>query len=60
MLRVLERKAFDPAAFAAQRAQITGDLKRQKQDQLFRAYMNRARERYTVERRPGAMQRVLG
>jgi peptidyl-prolyl cis-trans isomerase D len=59
VLRVLEKKAFDPAAFEAQKAQIAADLKRQKQDQLFRAYMTRARERYTIERRPGALQRVL-
>jgi peptidyl-prolyl cis-trans isomerase D len=60
IVRVLERKAFDPAAFAGQQARIAGELRQQKQEQLFRAYMNRARERYTIERRPAAMQRVLG
>jgi len=60
VLRVLERKAFDAAAFAAQKGQIASELKQQKQDQLFRAYMTRARERYTVERNPAALQRVLG
>jgi peptidyl-prolyl cis-trans isomerase D len=59
VLRVLEKKAFDPAAFEAQKAQIGADLKRQKQQQLFQAYMTRARERYTVERYPDALQRLL-
>ena len=59
VLRVLEKKAFDPAAFEAQKAQIAADLKRQKQQQLFQAYMSRARERYTVERHPEALQRLL-
>jgi parvulin-like peptidyl-prolyl isomerase len=59
VLRVLEKKAFDPAAFEAQKAQIAADLKRQKQQQLFQAYMTRARERYSVERHPEALQRLL-
>jgi peptidyl-prolyl cis-trans isomerase D len=59
VLRVLERKPFDAAAFEAQKAQIASQLKQQKRDQLFRSYMTRARERYTVERKPAALQRVL-
>lgn len=59
VLRVLEKKPFDAAALEAQKAQITSGLKRQKQDQLFRAYMARARDRYTIEHRPAALQRVL-
>ena len=59
VLRVLEKKPFDPGAFDTQKAQIASDLKRQKQDQLFRAYMTRARDRYTIERHPAALQRVL-
>lgn len=60
VLRVVEKKAFDPAAFEGQKAQITSELKQQKQDQLFRSYMAQARERYTIERRPAALQRILG
>jgi peptidyl-prolyl cis-trans isomerase D len=60
VLRVLEKKAFDPAAFEGQKAQIAGEIKQQKQGQLFRAYLSKARERYTIERRPDALQRVLG
>jgi hypothetical protein len=43
-----------------QKAQITSELKQQKQNQLFRAYMAQARARYPIERRPAALQRVLG
>ena len=60
VVRVLEKKAFDPAAFEAQKAQITSELRQQKRDQLFRSYMAQARERYPIERRPAALQRVLG
>ena len=60
VLRVLEKKPFDAVAFEGQKAQITNDLRQQKQDQLFRAYMSQAHSRYTVERRPAALQRVLG
>jgi hypothetical protein len=35
-------------------------LKDQRRQQLFRAYLSQARQRYTVERRPEAFQRVLG
>jgi peptidyl-prolyl cis-trans isomerase D len=60
VLRVLEKKAFDPAAFEGQKAQLASELKQQKQGQLFRAYLSKARERYSIERRPDALQRVLG
>ncbi|HVR71032.1 MAG TPA: SurA N-terminal domain-containing protein [Vicinamibacteria bacterium] len=60
VLRVLERKPFDPAAFESQKDQIAHELKQQKRGQLFRAYLSKARERYTIERRPDALQRVLG
>jgi hypothetical protein len=60
VLRVLEKKPFDPAAFEGQKAQLASELKQQKQGQLFRAYLSKARERYSIERRPDALQRVLG
>jgi peptidyl-prolyl cis-trans isomerase D len=60
VLRVLEKKAFDPAAFEGQKATIVASLKDQRRQQLFRAYLAQARQRYTVERRPEAFQRVLG
>jgi peptidyl-prolyl cis-trans isomerase D len=60
VLRVLERKAFDPAAYEAQRAALVGSLREQKQERLFEAYLAEARRRYSVERRPDVMRRVLG
>lgn len=60
VLRVLEKKPFDPAAFEGQKASITAGLKDQRRQQLFRAYLSQARLRHTVERRPEAFQRVLG
>ncbi len=60
VLRILEKKAFDPAAWEGQKASIVAGLKDQRRQQLFRAYLSQARQRYTVERRPEAFQRVLG
>ena len=60
VLRVVERKAFDPAAFATQKAQITASLRQQKRNELFRAYLNQARDRYPVDRRAEVLKRVMG
>jgi peptidyl-prolyl cis-trans isomerase D len=60
VLRILEKKPFDPAAFEGQKPSIVAGLKDQRRQQLFRAYLSQARQRYTVERRPEAFQRVLG
>jgi len=60
VLRVLEKKAFDPAAFEGQKASIVAGLKDQRRQQLFRAYLSQARQRYPVERRPETFQRVVG
>jgi peptidyl-prolyl cis-trans isomerase D len=60
VLRILEKKPFDAAAYEGQKASILAGLKDQRRQQLFRAYLSQARQRYTVERRPEAFQRVLG
>jgi peptidyl-prolyl cis-trans isomerase D len=60
VLRVLEKKPFDAAAYEAQKASIVAGLRDQRRQQLFRAYLTQARQRYTVERRPEALKRVLG
>lgn len=60
ILRVLERKAFDPDAFSTQKAQIVAGLRQQKKNELFQAYLNQARDRYVVDRRADAMKRVMG
>ncbi len=51
ILRVLERKPFDPAAFAKEKDNLLASLREQRREQLFRAYMNQVRTRYPVERR---------
>jgi len=60
ILRVLEKKAFDPAAFEGQRGSLTTSLKAEKRSQLFQAFMREARERFTVERREETFRRVVG
>jgi peptidyl-prolyl cis-trans isomerase D len=60
VLRVLEKKPFDPAAYESQKASIVASLKDQRRQELFRAYLAQARQRHTVQRHPEAFQRVLG
>jgi len=60
VLRVLERKAFDAAEFAKQKAQIAAGLQQQKEGELFRAFVVQARERYEVTRNARAFRRALG
>ena len=60
VLRVLEKKAFDPDAFAHERGALIASLKQQKQGQLFQAYLSQARDRYTIERKADAFKRVMG
>jgi peptidyl-prolyl cis-trans isomerase D len=59
ILRVLERKAFDPAAFATQKPQIASGMRQQKKNELFQAYLNQARDRYRVDRQADVMKRTL-
>jgi len=60
ILRILEKKPFDPVAFGTQTASLLASLKADKKAQLFQAYMSQARQRFTVERHPEAMKRVVG
>lgn len=60
ILRVLEKKAFDREAFEKQKASLTASLRDQKRSQLFQAYLNQARQRFHVERRPEVFRRVVG
>jgi peptidyl-prolyl cis-trans isomerase D len=60
VLRVLERKGFDPAAFAGQKAAVSESLLEQKRSQLFQAFLSEARDRYVVERNPEALRRMMG
>jgi peptidyl-prolyl cis-trans isomerase D len=58
ILRVIEKKPFDPAAFAQQRASLVDSLKQEKRRQLFEAYLRVARERFPVVKRPDAFRRA--
>jgi peptidyl-prolyl cis-trans isomerase D len=60
VLRVLERKGFDPEAFASQKAAVSESLLEQKRSQLFQAFLSEARDRYVVERNPEALRRLMG
>jgi parvulin-like peptidyl-prolyl isomerase len=60
VLRVLEKPPFDPAGLAAQKESIESTLKEQKRQQLYRAFLSQARERFKVTRRPAVIARVLG
>lgn len=51
VLRVLERKAFDAAAFAKEKDAVAAGMRDARKQQLFRAYMAQARQRFPVERR---------
>jgi peptidyl-prolyl cis-trans isomerase D len=60
VLRVLEKKPFDPAELAKQKGQIAASLRQQKQSELFRAFVAAARERYEIARDAKAYRRALG
>ena len=60
VLRLLEKPAFDHAAFESERASVVASLKEAKKRQLFEAYLKQARQRFAIERRPDVMKRVVG
>jgi hypothetical protein len=59
VMRVLEKKPFDPAAFEKEKPSITTSLRGGKKQQLFQAFLEQARQRYTVERNLSALQRAV-
>ena len=58
-MRVLEKKAFDPAAFEKEKPSVIASLRQERKEQLFRAYMQEARRRVTVERNVEAFRRTM-
>ena len=60
IFQVIERKAFDPDAFAKQRAMLTAQLREDRKAQMFRAYLREARQRFPIERKAEALNRVVG
>ena len=59
VIRVLEKKPFDPAAFEKEKPSITTSLRGEKKQQLFQAFLEQARQRYPVERNVSALQRAV-
>jgi peptidyl-prolyl cis-trans isomerase D len=59
VLRVLEKKAFDAAAFAREKDAVAAGLREARKQQLFRAYMTQARQRFPIERRAD-LDQIIG
>ena len=59
VLRVLEKKAYDPAAFEKDKSSLIASLRQQRKEEMFRAYMQEARKRVTVQRNVEAFKRVM-
>ncbi|HET6897066.1 MAG TPA: peptidyl-prolyl cis-trans isomerase [Vicinamibacteria bacterium] len=59
VVRVTEKKAFDPAAFEKDKASLITSLRSQRREELFRSYMQEARKRVTVQRNVEAFRRVM-
>jgi peptidyl-prolyl cis-trans isomerase D len=60
VLRVLEKKGFDPVLFAQQKDAIAAAIRAQKRSEAFQAFLDQARKGFAVERRPDAFRRVVG
>jgi peptidyl-prolyl cis-trans isomerase D len=59
VIRVLEKKAFDPAAFEREKVSLIASLRQQRREELFRSYMQEARKRVTVQRNAEAFKRAM-
>lgn len=59
VLRVLEKKPFDPAAFEKERAALIASLRQQRRGELFRAFVVEARKRHPGKRNAEAYKRVV-
>jgi parvulin-like peptidyl-prolyl isomerase len=60
VVRVIEKKEHDPAAFEKEKAALVASLREERRGKLFQAYMQEARKRFPVQRRPDALRRVTG
>lgn len=58
VIRVLEKKPFDPAAFEKEKVSLIGSLRQQRREELFRSFMQEARKRVTVQRNAEALRRL--
>ena len=59
MIRVTEKKAFDPAAFEKDKGSLIASLRSQRREELFRSFMQEARKRVTVQRNVEAFKRAM-
>jgi peptidyl-prolyl cis-trans isomerase D len=59
VLRVTEKKAFDPVAFATDKDSLVASLRAQRREELFRSFMQEARKRVTVQRNVEAFRRAM-
>jgi peptidyl-prolyl cis-trans isomerase D len=59
VIRVLEKKAYDPAAFEKDKASLIASLRQQRKDELFRSFLQEARKRVTVQRNADAFRRAM-
>jgi peptidyl-prolyl cis-trans isomerase D len=59
VLRVVEKKAFDPAAFEKDKVSLIASLRSQRREELFRSFMQEARKRVTVQRNAEAFRRAM-
>ena len=59
VVRVLEKKDYDPATFEKEKAALITTLVEERRGRLFQAYMQEARKRFPVLRRPDALRRVV-
>src|SRR5262249_7319192 len=58
IIRGLEKKPFDPTAFAKEKAAIITSLESEKKQELLPECLEQARQRYPVERSLTALQRA--
>jgi peptidyl-prolyl cis-trans isomerase D len=59
LVRVLEKKSVDPAAYEKEKPALIASLRQERKDELFRAFMQEARKRVTVQRNADAFKRVM-
>jgi peptidyl-prolyl cis-trans isomerase D len=58
ILRIIEKKPFDPVAFEKQKDSLVASLRDSRRRDLFQAYMSQARQRFQIERNSEAFRRV--
>jgi parvulin-like peptidyl-prolyl isomerase len=59
IVRVLEKKGIDPAAFERDKASLASTLRENRRSQLFQAYLAQARQRYSIEKKSDAFRNML-